>query len=244
MFIIRKDTEISKDEWKELIITSPNMKTMSEWMGSTNNRETFHNGAFYVGTIPYGRILWRKGKLEIDISKSYISIVHENISRIAKQLNADFYFSKNIIFDPSKHLPTVQIEVNREQVYFNNIEFPSTWMCIKASSTDHVLDELGLRKQGECELIELDPASSIIYVIRDLHNLTIILGNSLLQVFGDKQNSLENYSHQIIKRLKLASRKYGEIQLYVENTSHLLNVISKFEDGIKTIRYFLCRSNP
>jgi len=231
MFITRKDTEISKDEWKEVIITSHYMKTMSEWMGSSNDRETYHNGAFYVGTIPYGRIMWRKGKLEIDISKSYISIIHENISNIAKQLNADFYFSKNIIFDPSKHLPSVQVKVNREQVYFNDIEFPSTWMCIKASSTDQMLNELGLEKQGECDLIELNPASSIIYVVRELYNLTIILGNSLLHEFGDEHNSLENYSDQIIKRLKLASKKYGEIQLYVDNTSNMLKLIGQFQEG-------------
>lgn len=240
MNIVRKQGKISIDEWRDLIISYPNLKTMSEWMGSLNENETYRQGVLYVGAIPYGRVMLYNGKLDIDISNSYLSIVHQPLSEIASKLESVFFYSSKIEFDETKHLPTTKIKINRAKTYFDNIEFPRTWMCIKSSTTDQILKELSISIHAKCKLSQINPNSNNVYCVREIEGLTILMGKTLLERISNKDNTLEFFSDTIIKKLKSMSKKYGEIQLFSE--SEELELISKFENG-KTKLYDISFEN-
>jgi hypothetical protein len=231
MRIEKKNKYISLEEWKELILTSSNLKTMSEWMGSSNTNETYNEGVLYIGKIPYGRLILRNGILEIDISKSYLSLVQEPISQIAKKLDSEFYYSSNEIFDETKHLPTVRIKINREKTYYDQIEFPQTWMCIKAQFTDELLKLLSIERERICSINEISKYSGSVCLVRDFFGLTILMGQNLLNLFGSIDGSLQTYGEHLIKIFKLNSKKFGEIQVYTDDGCSGLKLVGKFEYG-------------
>ena len=180
---------------------------MSEWMGSSNENETYRQGVLYVGSIPYGRVMLYNGKLDIDISKSYLSIVHQPLTEIASKLESVFFYSSKIEFDETKHLPTTKITINREKTYFDNIEFPRTWMCIKSSTTDQILQELSIIEHDKCNLSQIDPNSENVYCVREIEGLTILMGRTLLERISSKDNTLKFFSDTVIRKLKSINKK-------------------------------------
>ena len=228
MQIKHRNRDISLEEWKALIVKSSNLITMSEWMKVDGARETYAEGVLYVGDIPYGRLMLQNGLLEIDISKTYLSVVYEPLLNIAQELESEFYYDSRTLFDRNKHLPTVTINVNRQKAWFDNLQLPSIWLGVKSGAAMDVLEWLNLTQVGHCSLSEVGQRQDHVYVIPVQDELTLIMGDNLVSHFGSVTGTLQDYAEHLIKTFKKASRHFGEIQLYA-NTD--LKMVGRFQNG-------------